>query len=145
AGRYLQKKGTDFLILEKNKHIGDKWRKRYESLTLFSPANLSALPELPMALAPKSRPNKTPIADYFNRYVEHFDLPVHVTEEVREISKGDGLFHIKASMREYTAEKIIHAAGFCEKPCLPDWFADLDILYIHSSEYRSPISVKGNK
>src|SRR5690554_5944067 len=64
AGRYLQKKGTDFLILEKNKHIGDNWRKRYESLTLFTPASLSALPELPMAIAPKSRPNKNQMADY---------------------------------------------------------------------------------
>lgn len=145
AGRYLQKKGTDFLILEKNKHIGDNWRKRYESLTLFSPASLSALPELPMALAPKSRPNKTQMADYFNRYVEHFDLPVHVNEEVLEISKEDGLFHIKTSMRVYTAEKIIHAAGFCEKPALPDWADGLSIPYIHSSEYKNPVSIKGKK
>lgn len=145
AGRYLQKEGFDFLILDKNKHIGDNWRKRYDSLSLFTPASLSALPELPMALAPKSRPNKNQMADYFNRYVEHFDLPVHLNEEVLEIRKDNELFLVKTSMGEYTAKQIIHAAGFCDKPYLPDWVADLAIPYIHSSEYRSPISVKGNK
>ena len=143
AGRYLQKKGTDFLILEKNKHIGDNWRKRYESLTLFTPASLSALPELPMAIAPKSRPNKNQMADYFNRYAEHFDLPVHVNEEVREIRKEDDFFLVKTSMREYTANKVIHAAGSCDRPYLPEWAAELTIPYIHSSEYKTPVSVKG--
>src|SRR5690554_5691462 len=125
AGRYLQKKGVDFLILEKSKHIGDNWRKRYDSLSLFTPASLSALPELPMALSPKSRPNKNQMADYFNRYVEHFDLPVHVNEDVLEIKKDNELFQVKTSMAEYSAEQIIFAAGFCDKPYLPDWAADL--------------------
>lgn len=145
AGRYLQKKGIDFLILEKNKHIGDNWRKRYDSLSLFTPASLSALPELPMALSPKSRPNKNQMADYFSRYVDHFELPIHVNEEVLNIRKEDGLFHVKTTRQHYTAENVIHAAGFCDKPNLPDWAADLDIPFIHSSEYRSPISIKGKK
>jgi putative flavoprotein involved in K+ transport len=145
AGRYLQNKGIDFLILEKNKHIGDNWRKRYESLTLFTPASLSALPELPMAIDPKSRPGKNQMADYFNRYVEHFDLPVHVNEEVLEIRKESGNFLVKTSFGEYTAQKIIYAAGFCDKPYLPEWAAGLTIPYIHSSEYKTPVSVKGKK
>ena len=145
AARYLQQKGADFLILEKNKQIGDNWRKRYDSLSLFTPASLSALPELPMALAPKSRPNKNQMADYFSRYVDHFELPVHVNEEVLNIRKEEGLFHVDTTRQHYTAENIIHAAGFCDKPNLPDWTADLDIPYIHSSEYRSPISIKGKK
>src|SRR5690606_34832849 len=87
TGRLLRTQKNDFLILEKNKHIGDNWRKRYDSLSLFTPASLSALPDLPMAISPKSRPNKNQMADYFNRYVEHFDLPVAVNEEVREIRK----------------------------------------------------------
>lgn len=145
AGRYLQNKGTDFLILERNKHIGDNWRKRYDSLSLFTPASLSALPDLPMALAPKSRPNKNQMADYFSRYADHFELPVHVNEEVLNIRKEEGLFYVDTTQQHYTAENIIHAAGFCDKPHLPDWAADLDIPYIHSSEYRSPISIKGKR
>src|SRR5680860_250772 len=76
AGRFLQKKNRDFLILEKNKQVGENWRKRFNSLQLFSPARYSALPDLPMALVPKARPLKDQIADYFDRYVDHFDLPI---------------------------------------------------------------------
>ena len=145
AGRYLQQKGKDILILEKNKHIGDNWRKRYESLTLFSPASLNSLPELPMALAPKSRPNKNQMADYFKRYVEHFDLPVHVNEEVLAISKENGRFHVETTRQHYTADKIIHSAGFCDQPALPEWAGDLSIPYLHSKEYKNPVSIKGKK
>jgi putative flavoprotein involved in K+ transport len=144
TGRLLQKKNKDFLILEKNKHVGDNWRKRYDSLRLFTPAELSALPDLPMGLSPKSRPNKNQMADYFGRYVDHFDLPVSVNEEVRSISKGNG-FIIKTSLQEYTAEKVIHAGGYCEKPYYPEWVFDLNIPFIHSSDYKSPLSVKGKK
>src|SRR5690606_34849338 len=125
TGRLLQKNNKDFLIIEKNKHVGDNWRKRYDSLSLFTPAELSALPDLPMALSPKSRPNKHQMADYFNRYVDHFELPVSVNEEVREISKENGIFRIKTSLQEYMAEKIIHAAGYCEKPYYPEWVYEL--------------------
>ncbi len=145
TGRFLQKQKIDFLILEKNKHIGDNWRKRYDSLSLFTPASLSALPDLPMAISPKSRPNKNQMADYFNRYVEHFDLPVAVHEEVREIRKENDVFLIKTSRQEYTADKVIHAAGYCEKPFYPEWAADLAIPFLHSADYKSPISIKGKK
>ncbi|HLT07516.1 MAG TPA: NAD(P)/FAD-dependent oxidoreductase [Cyclobacteriaceae bacterium] len=145
AGRYLQKEKADFLILEKNKQVGDNWRKRYDSLKLFTPASLNALPDLPMAIAPTSRPNKNQIADYFNRYAEHFDLPIQVNEEVFVLNKVQGLFQIQTSRTSYTAEKVIIAAGFCERPNLPPWATDLSIPYIHSNQYKNPISIKGKQ
>lgn len=145
AGRLLQKKGRDFVILEKEQQIGNNWRKRYDSLSLFTPASLSALPDLQMAISPKTRPNKHQMADYFDRYVDHFELPVAVNAEVQEISKEDGLFRIKTSRETYTADRIIHAAGYSEKAYVPDWAEDLTIPYIHSSAYKSPISIKGKK
>src|SRR5690554_3251957 len=145
AGRFLQKKEVDFLILEKNKHVGDNWRKRYDSLTLFTPVGLSALPDLPMALSPKSRPTKSQMADYFDRYVDHFDLPVSANEEVQEIRKENGLFIVTTSREKYAVKKVIHAAGFCEKPYYPEWATDLAIPFLHSSNYKSPLSIKGKK
>lgn len=143
AGRFLQKKRIDFLIIEKSKHIGDNWRRRYESLSLFTPASLSALPELPMGLTPTARPNKDQMADYFSRYAEHFALPVHVNEEVLHIRKDNGLFYVKTTRSEYTAEQIIHSAGWCDKPYIPQWASALSIPYIHSCQYKNPVSVKG--
>src|SRR5680860_214659 len=145
AGRFLQKKNRDFLILEKNKQVGENWRKRFNSLQLFSPARYSALPDLPMALVPKARPLKDQIADYFDRYVDHFDLPISVNEMVKSITKEGDIFKVVTSLDEITADKVIIASGFCEKPQIPDWSACLNIPFIHSSEYKSPVSIKGKK
>lgn len=145
AGRFLQIKKKDFLILEKNKQVGDNWRKRYDSLTLFTPAAYSALPDLPMALSPQARPNKNQMADYFNRYVDHFELPVSVNEEVVAVSKENGVFITKTGLGEITSDKLIIANGLCRNPHLPSWVDKLEIPYLHSSEYKSPISIKGKK
>ena len=43
AGYYLAKRGVPFLILDANPRIGDAWRKRWDSLRLFTPARYNAL------------------------------------------------------------------------------------------------------
>jgi len=58
ASYYLKQKKQDFLVLEKNDRVGDNWRKRFESMKLFSPAKYNALPGLPIALDGDVRPNK---------------------------------------------------------------------------------------
>ncbi|HLU88331.1 MAG TPA: NAD(P)/FAD-dependent oxidoreductase [Cyclobacteriaceae bacterium] len=145
AGRLLQIKNKDFLILEKNREVGETWKKRYDSLKLFTPAAYSALPGLPLALDPKTRPTKNQIADYFTRYAEHFDLPVSVNEGVLSITKENGLFKVKTTLNNISAEKVILANGFCASPQVPEWAENLSIPYLHSSAYRNPLSVKGNK
>lgn len=36
-GYYLKKSGLTFLIIDRIKEVGEVWKKRYYSLTLFSP------------------------------------------------------------------------------------------------------------
>ncbi len=47
-GYHLQKQKTalSFQLVEGNERIGDSWRKRYDSLVLFTPRAYSALPGL---------------------------------------------------------------------------------------------------
>ena len=144
-GRFLQKKATDFLILEKNNQVGDNWKKRYNSLQLFTPAAYSGLPDLPLGISPKTRPNKDQIADYFDRYAEHFELPVFLRHEVSSITKEGELFTVVTTQQSFTANKVVIASGFCERPQLPEWADRLAIPYIHSAGYKNPVSIKGNK
>ena len=44
AGYYLAKQDRSFVILDANERIGDAWRKRWDSLRLFTPACFSRLP-----------------------------------------------------------------------------------------------------
>jgi choline dehydrogenase-like flavoprotein len=44
VGYYLAQQGRDFVILEAQNRIGASWRKRWDSLRLFTPAWISSLP-----------------------------------------------------------------------------------------------------
>lgn len=133
------------MILEKNNHVGDNWRKRYSSLQLFTPAAYSGLPDLPLGISPKTRPSKDQIADYFGRYAEHFQLPVFLRHEVSSITKEGDVFTVVTPQQIFTTHKVVIASGFCERPRLPEWADRLTVPYIHSVDYKNPVSIKGNK
>ena len=44
TGYYLKRQGRDFIILDTNARVGDAWRKRWDSLRLFTPARFDGLP-----------------------------------------------------------------------------------------------------
>jgi putative flavoprotein involved in K+ transport len=121
AAHFLKKENRDFLVLEQNDRVGDGWRKRFDSMTLFTPSSMAALPELPMELEPEVRPNKTQMGDYLDRYVDHFALPVNTNHKVEKISLQDGLFHLQTSMGKFTCENLFMAHGNLQKPLQPSW------------------------
>jgi len=43
-GYYLRRAGEEFRILEADARVGDSWRRRYDSLRLFSPPRYASLP-----------------------------------------------------------------------------------------------------
>ena len=44
AGYHLRGTGRSFVILDGNERIGESWRRRYDSLRLFTPARYVGLP-----------------------------------------------------------------------------------------------------
>jgi cation diffusion facilitator CzcD-associated flavoprotein CzcO len=77
VGYYLAQLGRSFLILDENERTGDSWRTRWDSLQLFTPAYLNALPGL-RPRGPQSRPStKDEMADYLEAFATRFDLPFH--------------------------------------------------------------------
>ncbi|HVH26674.1 MAG TPA: FAD-dependent oxidoreductase, partial [Vicinamibacterales bacterium] len=47
VGYHLARRGKAFVILEANERIGDAWRKRWDSLRLFTPARFDGLAGMP--------------------------------------------------------------------------------------------------
>ena len=43
TGYHLAQQGLPFLILDANPRVGDAWRKRWDSLRLFTPARYDGL------------------------------------------------------------------------------------------------------
>ena len=56
--------GLQFLMVDSAVAVGDSWRKRYESLTLFTPRSISALPEMPLVGDPEGYATKDEFAPF---------------------------------------------------------------------------------
>jgi putative flavoprotein involved in K+ transport len=140
AGYYLAKQERSLVILDANERIGDAWRKRWDSLRLFTPACFSRLPGLPIPAPAWSFPTKDELADYLASYAQRFELPVRTGIRVDGLSKVDGRFVVSAGELRFEADNVIVATGAHRIPTVPAFAPELDprIAQLHSSEYRNP-------
>src|SRR5688500_1041896 len=63
-GAHLKTTPFRFQLVDRHGRIGDSWRKRYDSLVLFTPRTYSALPGLAVPGDPNGFPTKDEMADY---------------------------------------------------------------------------------
>ena len=140
AGYYLQRAGLRFVLLDGATHIGDSWRRRWDSLRLFTPARYSALPGLEFPGAPYSLPTKDDVAAYLERYADRFRLPVRLGVRVAMLQRKGNVFLVSTNQGVLTASSVIVATGGNQRPRVPEFAADLsaDVRQIHSSSYRNP-------
>lgn len=140
AGYYLKQAGLDFAILDGAGRVGDSWRRRWDSLRLFTPARYSALPGLTFPAAGGSFPGKDGFADYLEAYAAHFQLPVRTGVSVLSVRHVDGVFELQTSAGELRARRLVATPGANSTPHMPAVASALDpaLLQLHSSEYRRP-------
>ena len=140
AGYHLAKRGRPFVILDGNERVGEAWRKRWDSLRLFSPAHFSRLPGKRLLMTNWSFATKDEMADYLEDYAEQFELPVRTGVRVDGLTKTDGGFEISAGDFRFQAENVVVATGAHQIPKVPVFASELDprIVQMHSSDYVSP-------
>ena len=68
AGYHLKRAGRSFVILDANDRIGGSWRKRYDSLQLFTPSWAVKLPGLALPEEERPLPSREQMADYLEAY-----------------------------------------------------------------------------
>lgn len=139
-GYYLKQEKLSFILLDHHTRIGDAWRKRYDSLVLFTPRKYSSLPGMIMQGAPNTFPTKDDMADYLVDYVKHFNIPVKLGIFVTAVSKQNHHFVIQTNQGIVKAKQVVIASGAFQKPFIPSIITGHNdsILHMHSSEYRSP-------
>src|SRR5258706_14018805 len=71
----LARRGIAFAVLEADERLGDQWRRRWDSLRLFTPARHDALPGSTFPAAPHSFPSKDQMPDYLGDYATDNSLP----------------------------------------------------------------------
>lgn len=144
AGYHLSRRGVPFVILDANERIGDPWRRRWDSLRLFTPARYDGLDGFPFPASPTSFPTKDEMADYLESYAARFALPVRTGVTVDGLSRRDGRYVVTAGSRRFEADQVVVAMSHYQHRRVPEFAAKLDrgIVQVHSSDYRNPSQLK---
>jgi len=144
AGYYLSEQRRDFTILDAHGRAGDSWRKRWDSLRLFTPPGFNHLPGM---LFPKSSvrfPTKDEMADYLESYAAHFQIPMLFNIKVDKLTRDGDAYLITAAKLRLKANQVIVATGAYSNPHVPAFAGQLDssINQLHSRDYRNPSQLR---
>ena len=85
VGYHLSRTGLRFLILDADERVGDSWRKRWDSLRLFTPAKFDGLDGMPFPAPKNDFPTKDEMASYLEAYARRFKLPIRNGMRVRRV------------------------------------------------------------
>jgi putative flavoprotein involved in K+ transport len=141
TGYFLQRAGVRFLLLDGSARVGDSWRRRYDSLVLFSPRSLSALPDFVMSGDPDGYPTKDEIANYLERYADLLRLPLALREDFACLERrGDYFIGRTSRGRQLLSRAVIVATGAFQCSVIPRWAESMPpgITHLGADTYRNP-------
>jgi putative flavoprotein involved in K+ transport len=139
TGYHLARQGRSFVILDASEQIGDPWRRRWESLRLYSPAKYDGLPGMRFPAQRASFPTTAEMADYLEAYAAQLELPVRSSTRVDALSKDGERYIVTTGEQTFEAENVVVATGVMQEPIVPSFAPELDprIRQLHSSDYRN--------
>ena len=141
TGYHLKRRGRPFVVLDAGARVGDNWRRQWDTLRLYSPAQYDGLPGLPFPAKKWTYPGKDQVADYLESYARHFELPVHLGTRAHTLDREGEQYVVTTDRGRYRCDNVVVATGtFGRTPHIPELADRLDpaILQLHSSEYRRP-------
>jgi putative flavoprotein involved in K+ transport len=144
VGHHLAKRGRPFAIIDEQQRVGDNWRRRYDSLRLYSPARLDGLPGMAFPRPAWTFPTKDQMADYLEEYAARFELPIRGGMRVGRVSRNGCGYVVDCGNAHLEADNVVVATGTFGRPYTPSFAADLDpdIVQLHSSEYKNPARLR---
>ena len=140
VGYFLAAQAVPFVILDANARIGDAWRRRWDSLRLFTPARFDGLVGMPFPATSFSFPTKDEMADYVEAYARRFKLPVRTSTKVERLWRDGTRYVIDTATARFTADHVVVAMSSYQTPRVPEFAKALDprIVQLHSIDYRNP-------
>ena len=140
TGFHLSRAGLNYVILDGGKRVGDPWRRRWDSLRLFTPARINRLPDAPFPGSPSTYPTKDQAADYMESYAKRFGLPIRLGVKVDALTREGNRYVATSDASQISADQVVVAAGSYPVPRKPSFAGELDrgISQFHSTEYRMP-------
>ena len=142
-GYHLLQRGFRFKILDAASEVGDVWRRRWDSLKLFTPAQYDNLPGMPFPATADTYPGKEDVANVLKAYVDTFELPVQLDAAVRSLTRDGDRYIARTDEETFEAKQVVVATGPFQVPFVPAIAKDFDaeLPQLHSADYRDPGSV----
>lgn len=138
---HLSALGVPHLVLERRR-IAEAWRSgRWDSLVANGPAWHDRFPGLAFEMDADAFAGKDQVADYFERYVQTYDLPVRTGVEVTRVERNAHRpgFTVHTSDGVISANRVVAATGPFQRPVIPPIAPkDARLHQIHSADYRNP-------
>lgn len=150
----LKQLNVDTLIVDREKRIGDNWRKRYHALTLHNQVQVNHLPYLHF---PPNWPTYIPkdkLANWFEAYVEAMELNFWTATEFEGGSYDEAEGRWTVTLRRAGGEtRVMHprhvvlATGVSGIPNVPEipGLKDFAGKVVHSSGYDDGENWKGKR
>jgi putative flavoprotein involved in K+ transport len=140
VGYELKRRGRPFVILDANGRTGDPWRRRWDSLVLFTPARLDGLAGMRVSGRSDAFITKDQMADYLETYAARMELPIRRGVRVDGLSRVGDRLVVTAGDRRFEADNVVVAMANYQVPQAPAFAGELDpgITQIHSHDYRNP-------
>ena len=134
----LRRAGRDVLVVDAHDRVGDAWRTRWDSLRLFTPRDIDALPGVPFPRGEDPFPNKDEVADYQECYALETRVPTRLGERVRTLRRAGEHFDAAVASDLIRARSVVIAGGHFQAPNIPHFAARLDpnVLQLHSRDYQ---------
>lgn len=147
VGYFLRRTGLNYLILDAENHAGGAWQHYWPSLQLFSPAQWSSLPGIPMPGGTEHYPTQQEAVDYFEHYESKYKLNIERPVKVESMDFENGIYQINTSAGQYQSKTIVGATGSFTNPIVPKitGIESFEGKVLHASEYKLPDGFKGHK
>ncbi|MBR0740102.1 NAD(P)-binding domain-containing protein [Bradyrhizobium liaoningense] len=141
----LKQLNVDTLIVDREKRIGDNWRKRYHALTLHNQVQVNHLPYMPF---PPNWPTYIPkdkLANWFEAYVDAMELNFWTGTEFESGAYDEAnehwavtLRHADGSTRTMHPRHVVMATGVSGIANIPDipTLSNFGGTLLHSSRYE---------
>lgn len=139
VGYYLALQRRNFVILDAQARTGASWRRRWDSLRLFTPAAISSLPGMALPASGGVFLAKDAVADYLEEYAARFNLPIWLNAAVEKLTRAGDHYLLSVGDRVFEAQHVVVATGTYQQPYIPSFAAELDptITQFHSDAYRN--------
>jgi thioredoxin reductase (NADPH) len=108
--------GLSYVIIEKGPLVHSIFNYPV-SMTFFSTSDKLEIGDVPF-ISRNAKPTRDEALEYYRRVTLHFQLNVHLFENVSTIKKNTNGFNIETSKSNYYARFIIVATGFYDIPNL---------------------------